>query len=165
MGPVFVSKPSGGWRFCLDFRGKRIVPDSYPLPLLWDNVRQAAHYTFYITLDLNNGFWNRPLEKSTKPLTALVTHRGQFEFNVLPFGIKNAPGEFQRAVDAAFGDLYGKGVLTYIDDIVIYGNEIHDVLDVLIRCLNYGFFIKMRKCEFLKPRVELLGHVISCGGV
>ena len=169
--PVFVRKPTGEWRFCLDYRllNLRIIADGYPLPLLWENLQSAAHHKYYITLDLNNGFWNLPLDEKSKPLTAIMTHMGQFEFNVLPFGIKNSPGEFQRAVDTAFSDLYGKGVLTYIDDIVIYGNDLSTMFnlfeEVLRRCLDVGFFVKVRKCEFLAPRVLLLGHIISESGI
>lgn len=58
--------------------------------------------------------------------TAIVTSKGIYEFNVLPFGIKNSPGEYQRAMDIVLGDSYGKGVLCYIDDIVIYGHTLSD---------------------------------------
>ena len=155
----------------MDFRlvNKRIVADSYPLPLLWDNLQLAAHHEYYITLDLNNGFWNLPLAEASKPITALITHLGQFEFNVLPFGIKNSPGEFQRAVDTVLGDLYGTGVLAYIDDIVIYANDLDSLFtlfeQVLSRLLNAGVYIKIRKCEFILSSAPLLGHVISRAGI
>eukprot|EP01071_Lankesteria_metandrocarpae_P013289 Lankesteria_metandrocarpae@DN6986_c0_g1_i1.p1 len=120
--PVFVKKPDGSWRMAVDYRAvnKQIKFDAYPLPLIWDNLQSAAGYCYYTCLDGMWGFWNIPLSPQNKKVTALLTHRGSFEFNVLPFGIKNSPTEFQRAMDAMFGDLCHKGVLCYIDDIVIY---------------------------------------------
>ena len=123
--PVFVKKKTGEWRLCLDYRAvnKRMTPDAYPIPLVWENVQMAAHHRLYTCMDCNWGFWNVPLEEESKAYTAIVTHKGSFEFQVVPFGIKNSPGEYQRAMDLIFGDLYCKGVLCYIDDITIYSDE------------------------------------------
>jgi len=169
--PVFVKKKTGEWRLCLDYRqvNKRMESDAYPIPLIWENLQLAAHHKFYICVDCNWGFWNIPLEKESRQYTALVTHRGMYEFTVLPFGLKNSPSEYQRAMDIAFGDLYDKGVLCYIDDIVIFGNTIDAVLElfsmVLQRCRDYGFYLKLSKSVFLKEDVKLLGHRIGYQGI
>lgn len=113
--------------------------DAYPLPLLWDQLLQAAHHKYYICLDLNWGFWNLPLHPDSREYTALMTHKGCFEFTVLPFGIKNSPSEFQRMMDMVLGSLYGKGVSCYIDDIAIYANE----FDVCIMLLGQVFSTTM----------------------
>ena len=42
---------------------------------------------------------------------------------VMFFGETNAPSIFQRYMDKAIGDLYGRGIECYIDDIIIYGNS------------------------------------------
>ena len=98
--PVFVRKKTGEYRMCLDYRklNKRMKADAYPLPLIWENLQKAAGHKWYNCLDCNWGFWNIPLEESSKEYTAFITNKGSFEFNVLPFGIKNSPGECQRAV-------------------------------------------------------------------
>jgi hypothetical protein len=169
--PVFVKKPDGKWRLCLDYRAvnKRMKTDVYPIPLLWDNLQQAAGHNVYTTLDLQWGFWNLPLDESCKEYTAIITHKGTFEFEVLPFGIKNSPGEFQRAMDTVFGDLYRKGVLCYVDDIVIYANDasegITQLEEILKRCTSWGLSLNFKKCSFLSESVKLLGHVISEAGI
>ena len=115
------------------------------------------------------GFWNILLAKASRDVTAVLTHRGLFEYNVLPFGIKNSPGEFQRAMDRLFGDLYYKGVLCYIDDIVIYTDTWEEHLrlveEVLRRCSTGELFLKVTKSEIAKPEVSLLGHVVGCTGI
>ena len=91
----------------IDYRevNRQMTSDAYPLPLMWDNIQRAAHHEYYVVLDANWGFWNIPLAEESKKFTAFVTHKGIFEFNVLPFGLKNAPGSFQRVMDDLFGHL------------------------------------------------------------
>lgn len=169
--PVFVRKKDGGWRICLDYRrvNARMEPDGYPLPLLWPNLQMASGHAYYVCLDCNWGFWNVRLSESAKQYTALITHKGTFEFNVLPFGIRNSPGEFQRAIDQVLGDLYGSGVLCYVDDIVVYANSTSELLKllraVLIRCRESGLYLKLAKSEFVKTEVRLLGHVVGLWGI
>ena len=169
--PVFVQKKNRDWRLCLDFRqiNRRMISDAYSLPLLWDNLQMAAHHNYYTCLDCNWGFWNIPLEEESKQYTALITHKGMFEFNVLPFGIKNSPAAFQRAMDTVFGDLFGQGILCYVDDIVIYANTIPRLLElleeVLKRCLRSGFYLKFVKSDICKQYVTLLGHKVGRNGI
>lgn len=169
--PVFVKKKDSAWRMCLDYRqvNARMEADGYPLPLLWPNLQLASGSLWYTCLDCNWGFWNIPIAEESKKFTALVTHMGSYEFNVLPFGIRNSPGEFQRAMDMILGDLYGKGLLCYVDDIVIYGQNEQAVLnlfeEVLRRCVHEGLFLKLSKSEWFKPEVRLLGHLVGRWGI
>ena len=130
--PHFVKKQTGEWRMVLDYRpvNKVMESDAYPLPLIWENLQKAAHHRYYTTLDANWGFWNVPLEEESMQYTAIVTYRGTFEYTVIPFGIKNSPGEFQRAMNVLFESVTNKGVLVYVDDIVIFADtlEEHDRL-------------------------------------
>ncbi|EZG42850.1 Gag-pol polyprotein, partial [Gregarina niphandrodes] len=105
-----------------------MTADSYPLPRIWDHLRRAAGQRYYCTLDMNSGFWNVPIEEGSKALTAFITPIGLFEFNVIPFGIKNSPAEFQRAMDSCFAPLLGDNAFCYIDDIVICGKDFEGVI-------------------------------------
>ena len=169
--PVFVTKKDGGWRLCLDYRplNNRMKGDAYPIPLLWSNVQKAAGNQYYICLDCNWGYWNVPLSEGSKQYTALITHKGTFEFNVLPFGIKTSGSWFQRAIDNVLGHLYHKGVLSYIDDIIIFGNSIEEVLalldEVLTECVKRGLYLKMAKAQLFCSEVKLLGHVVNASGI
>ena len=167
--PVFVKKKDGGWRFCLDYRklNKQMKSDRYPIPLLWQMVQEAAHHRWYVCLDLNWGYWNLPLDPSSREYTGLLTPRGLFEFVVLPFGIKNSPGEFQRMMDCVLQGL--KGVVVYIDDIVIYGDDCDEILVRLVavfsRLKEKGLFIKLAKTELFKDNVKMLGHIVGLEGI
>ena len=169
--PVFAKKKDGGWRLCLDYRrlNEQMEADRYPIPLLWEQVQSAAHHRYYICLDLNWGFWGLPLAEECRQYTAFVTHRGMYEFTVLPFGIKNSPPEFQRMMDSVLGSMYSEGVLCYIDDIIIFANDVTECLNLMRRVfellLAAGLFIKLSKSLILHDQVKLLGHRVGCDGI
>ena len=51
---------------------------------------------YFTTLDLKSGYWQIPLDDQDKEKTAFCCHRGLYEYNVMPFGLANAPGIFQE---------------------------------------------------------------------
>ena len=170
--PVFVKKKgTDRLRLCLDYRqvNERLNADAYPLPLLWDRVQAAAGFKHYVCIDLNTAFWNVPLAEESKPVTALITHKGLFEFNVLPFGIKTCPSMFQRALDSTIGCMESKNVLCYLDDIVIAADDIGSLLnltdEVLTLCEEAGFQLRPDKCEWVHSEVRLLGFIVNKNGI
>jgi len=64
-------------------------------------VQEVAGHKYYITLDLNWGFWNVPVTPGASDLLSFVCSYGQFAFNVIPFGCKISPSHFQFAVEWA----------------------------------------------------------------
>jgi hypothetical protein len=52
--------------------------------------------------------------------TAFSTTSGNYEYLVIPYGLKNAATIFQSFVDEILRDLRGQGVVVYIDNILIY---------------------------------------------
>jgi hypothetical protein len=56
--------------------------------------------------------------------TAFTCRYGTFEFNVMPFGLMNAPSTFQRVMNNIFMPLLDDGVLVYMDDILVYSKDV-----------------------------------------
>ncbi|XP_076627732.1 uncharacterized protein LOC143344962 [Colletes latitarsis] len=84
--------------------------------------------------------------------------------------VKKRDGTARLFVNTAFKDLIEeKIVLTYIDDLVVNATDfevgIQRLKRVLKRATECGLVIKWSKCEFLKTRVEYLGHVVEDGTV
>ena len=169
--PVFAKKKNGRWRMAINYipLNKQMVTDSYPIPLLWGIVQNAAGHRFYTLIDCNWGFWNIALEEGSIMYTAFICPRGIFEFLVLPFGIKNSPSIFQRAMDFVFGKLYANGTKIYVDDIVNYHNawvdHIKAVRDCLTQCRVHQVYVNFYKIHFALPYVELLGHIYCANGI
>lgn len=146
-----------------------MIPDSYPIPRLWSNIQNCAGRKWYIALDLHSGFWNVPVAEECKHLTAFITPMGLFEFNVVPFGIRNSPAEFQRAMDQAFASIIGVNCFVYVDDVVICANTVEECVDRLEQflklCRETGFYIRLDKCEFLKQEINYLGFSVGEHGI
>ena len=58
--------------------------------------------------------------------TAFLTRYGQFEWIVMPFGLCNAPATFMRTMNNLFADLLDKGVIVFLDDILIYSSTLEE---------------------------------------
>ena len=95
---VLVKKKQGGLRFCVDYRKLNDVTrkDAYPLPRIDDALDSLSHACWFSTLDLVSGYWQVEVDPKDRHKTAFITRQGLFEFNVLSFGLCNAPSTFQR---------------------------------------------------------------------
>ena len=93
---VVVEKKGGTSRLCVNYRDLNAVTrdDKYPLPLINDMVKSFRTANWFTTLDLASGYWQVEMKESDKEKTAFITKQGLYEFNVMPFGLKNAPGTF-----------------------------------------------------------------------
>lgn len=74
----------------------------------------------FTTLDLESGYLQVEVQEEDKPKTAFPTPYGLFEFNVMPFGLSNAPATFQRLMQCMLAGLSPEQCLTYIDDIIVF---------------------------------------------
>ena len=95
---VAVGKKDGTKRFCTDFRKLNNISKKprWPLPVIDDMLAALGKAKYFTTLDLKSGYWKIPLNEEDKEKTAFSHHRGLNEYNIMPFGLANAPGVFQE---------------------------------------------------------------------
>ena len=108
--------------------------------------------------------------KSTdREKSVFCTQEGLFEFNVMPFGLCNAPATFQRLMDCVLAGLQWSNCLVYIDDIIIIGRSfeehLHHLQQVLDHLKSAGLKIQPSQSHFLQQKVNFLGHIVSSEGV
>ena len=166
---VIAAKKDGKPRFCVDYRTSNRVmkADRWPLPRIEEIFDDLQGSTVFTTLDLFSGYWQVKMEETSKEMTSFVTRYGTYQFEVMPFGLMNAPATFQRMMDFVLQDI--PFVRVYIDDVVIFSKSLEEhvthLKEVMGRISENGLKIKLSKCFFAQPKIRLLGHVVDKDGI
>ena len=166
---VIATKKDGGPRFCVDYRklNRIMVADRWPIPFVDEILESLSGSKYFTSIDLFSGYWQIRMDEACKRKTTFRCRYGTFQFEVMPFGLMNAPATFQRMMDEILQDL--DFVKVYIDDIVIYSKTKEDHLMHLQKTLellhDHGLKLKLKKSSFMMPEVVLLGHVVDNEGV
>jgi hypothetical protein len=166
---VMVPKLDGSLRFCVDYRKLNaiLVPDTFPLPRMDECIDSLGKAAIFTTLDCNSGYWQIPVDPSDRDKTTFTSHYGIYRFIRLPFGLRNAPGTFQRAVDIILSGVKWKTYLVYLDDVIVFSSSreahMHHVDEALTLLERAGLYLKLARCQFFKDTFNYLGHVIRPG--
>ena len=168
---VLVPKKDGTIRFCVDYRKLNAitVKDSYALPRIDDALATLSGNKFFTSLDLAQGYYQIPMSDKDKEKTAFITDSGLWQFNVMSFGLTNAPATFQRYMDTTLAGLKWNILLIYIDDFLIFSktfeDHLRDVETVLDRLLDANMTLKPSKCHLFQRELLYLGHIVSAEGI
>jgi hypothetical protein len=168
---LFVKKKDGSLRLCVDYqRLNRVTKkDRYPLPLITDLLDAPAKAHVYTKLDMKHAYYLVRIAEGDEYKTTFRTKYGSFEWRVMPFGLMNAPAVFQQFVNDIFADMLDISVVLYLDDILIYSDNMEDhkkhVQEVLHRLRHHGLYCTLSKSEFHKDTVEFLEYVLSPNGL
>lgn len=161
---VCVPKKGGEIRICVDFRKLNQVnkKDAYPMPNLEEVVGSITKARYFTCLDVKSGYHQIVVQESDREKNAFVTQDGLYEFNVLPFGLCNAPATFQRLMNKILAPVLGDRVVVYLDDILIYSYDYEEHLATLARVIfllkKAGIKLNMRKCMFGLRELTFLGY-------
>ena len=170
--PVTLAmKKNGKYRFCVAYIGLNSVTEreSWPLPNIEEILDNLAGYDYYSTLDGFSGFNTIPIREEDRHLTTFRTPFGTYCYNMMPFGLKNAPHTYCRYVYTVFRSLLGRCVQTYMDDVAVYSRTLddhfRDLKDTFELSSAGNMKINPTKAHFACQSVEFLGHVISKQGI
>jgi len=155
----------------LDFRdlNDKTVGDAYPLPNITEILDQLGGAKYFLVFDLASGFHQIKMHPKDSHKTAFSTPHGHYEFDRMPFGLKNAPATFQRLMDLILSGMQGSKIFVYLDDIVLYASSLteHEIKfeKLITRLREVNLKLQPDKCEFLRKKVTYLGHIIGEDGV
>ncbi|XP_037930328.1 uncharacterized protein LOC119665079 [Teleopsis dalmanni] len=161
---LLVKKKNGEHRLCVDYRriNQFTRKECYPMPNIEESLQEATKYRIYISLDLNCGYYQIPIERNSRKYTAVVVPDGMYEFKRMPFGLKNAPVLFQQLMAKIKTRLEPSDMIHYMDDMLVGGNDEEELLGKFQRILGvikeFNLTLNLKKCEFLKDTIQFLGH-------
>lgn len=118
---TLVRRKDGLVRFCIDYRAPNKITHKnvYLMPRI-DDALDSLQGVEFSSLDLRSGYWKIPMHEADKNKTVFATPDGLYKFNVMPFGLCNAPATYECMIDALLRSLKWKTCLCYLDDIVIF---------------------------------------------
>ncbi|GKC40401.1 putative reverse transcriptase domain-containing protein [Tanacetum coccineum] len=168
---LFVKKKDGSFRMCIDYweLNKLMVKNRYPLPRIDNLFDQLQGSSVYYKIDLQSGYHQLRVREEDISKTSFRTWYGHYEFQVMSFGLTNAPAIFMDLMNRVYKPYVDKFVIVFIDDILIYlkrKKEHEEHLEAILKLLKKEeFYAKFAKCEFWIPKVQFLGHMIDSQGI
>ena len=169
---VYVPKPSGEIRICVDYVQLNSVTkkDSYPVPRAEGPQQKLAGKKVFSKLDLRSAYWQFPMQPQSVEKTAFCPGPGYglWEFTRMPYGLTGATQTCQRGLDNILQDCKDC-VDNYVDDCIVFSDNmathIQDLKRVLHKLSAAGFTLRGSKCFFGKNNTTHLGFDYSADGV
>ncbi|GBG75096.1 hypothetical protein CBR_g19609 [Chara braunii] len=168
---LFVPKKGGTLRMCIDYRGLDAitVKNAERPPRIDDLLDRVQGCRYFTKIDLKSGYHQIAIRPEYQHKTAFQTRYGLYEFVVMPFGLCNAPGTFQHAMNRIFHEYLDKFIVVYLDDILIFSRtaqEHAEHLKIVLGLLRqHQYKVNLEKCEFGRTKILYLGHEISADGL
>ena len=173
LNPLSIcEKKDSSIRACLDARklNMKVISDEKPIPRISCMLSKLANKKLFSSVDLVKGYHQIKLSEESQLATAFSVDSGQvYCYQRLPFGIKSAGAEFQRAMETVLSDLLDTVCMNYLDDIICCGNDLEEQcknLDLLFtRLAKHGLKLRPSKCKLFKRKIKFLGHEVSEDGI
>jgi len=168
---LFVKKKDGSLHLCVDFHSLNCISkkDRYPLPLISNLLDSPRKAQVYSKIDLRHAYHLVCITDGNEWKTTFRTRYESFEWSIMPFGLTNAPTAFQQFMNNIFSNLLDVYVMIYLDDILIYSNNMskhhQHVKEVLKHLCKAGLYAKAEKCKFHSKSVEYLGYILFPSGL
>lgn len=167
---LVIPKKNGSFRTVFDYRGpneitKRLQTTLKDFRLL---VTEIGGASIFSTIDLKSGYHQLRIHPDTIPYTAFKVPSGTYEWNVLPFGLCDAPQVFGLYMTQLLNPC-ADFCRVYLDDVLIFSanadehqQHVRRVLDILY---DNDHVVNWEKSVFARPQVEWVGHLLSQDGI
>ena len=165
---ILVRKKDSSYRFVVDYRdlNKATKKDAYPAANWQDMLDKMDGSRVFSFLDGASAYWSVPIREEDREKTAFSIPRGQFEMNVMAFGLCNSQSTYQRVIDQVLSQV--PQVEAYIDDACVHTHDAEEHLTHLKKTLEAyktaNMQLRLDKCRFGYDKGEFVGHEISGEG-
>ena len=135
---MLVKKKDGSFRLCVDYRqlNKFTVKNKYSLPRIDDLMDQLRGASVFSKIDLWLGYHQIKVKAEDIQKIAFRTRYNHYEYQVMPFGVINAPAIFMDYMNRIFHPFLDQFVVVFIDDILIYSKTLEEHLRIVLQILK-----------------------------
>ncbi|PIK41770.1 hypothetical protein BSL78_21380 [Apostichopus japonicus] len=146
----------------------KTIKDAYPIPRIDESI-DALHGTkWFLPSTFFQGIIKLPWKRLINIRQVFTTPFGLYEYNRMPFGLSNAPGTFQRLMQACLHDNSSPLCFATSRHPVFsksFDDHLVNLQRVFDRLRQQGLKIKPSKCTFFQSEVKYLGHRVTADGV
>ncbi|GJY03748.1 reverse transcriptase domain-containing protein [Tanacetum coccineum] len=153
-----------GWRVCIDYRklNNTTRKDHFSLPFIDQMLERLARHEYYCFLDGFSGYFQIPIAPEDQEKTTFTCPYGTFTYKRMPFGLCNAPANFQHCMSAIFHELTEDSIEVLMDDFSVFGSSFYHCLKnlekMLKRCKETILVLNWEKCHFMVKEGIVLDH-------
>ncbi|POM65523.1 Hypothetical protein PHPALM_18745 [Phytophthora palmivora] len=159
-----VKRPStSDYHQTVDYRPANALtePIAGVMPSIEVALEHCRGKAFYALFDFLKGFWQLPLHESCREFLSYMTDKGVFTPTRVPQGSTDAALHFQSTVEMVLGDLVGKCVIVWIDDLLVFAesaDQLVESIDAILQKLDeHGFILNPKKCSLFLTE-DGIGH-------
>ena len=91
----------------------------YHIPNKQDLLKRLHSAVVYSKLDTKSGFWQVQIKEEDRYKTVFTVLFCHYELNVMPFGFKNVPSEFENIMNDIFNPNF-QFIIVYINDALVF---------------------------------------------
>jgi hypothetical protein len=170
--PILLAKMNdGGSRLGVDYCALNLatVKNRYPVPLTSETLDSVCKAKILTKLDYRSLYTLIRIKDGNEYMMAVSMCYDQFEYQLTPYGLTNAPVIFQSHINDSLRPYIDDFIVCYLYDILIYstnekGHEQH-VRQALQRLWEFSLCCRAEKCQFGILEDCFLGIVITPDGV
>ena len=161
-----LNNKDGTMRMCIDYRQlkKMNIKNRYPLPRINELFNKVGGSKIFPNIDIRYRYHHVRIHDEDIHKTSFCTRYGQYQFVVISLGLTNAPANFMCMMNDIFSRHLDKFILVFIDEILVYSKnkeEHKEHLCIVLQVLReHHLYAKFSKCDFYKPQIQYLGHII-----
>lgn len=164
-------KSDGSWRLAVNFKNlnRKTKLPSVPIHNAHNILRRLPGGGYFSRIDLKSGFWQIPLAKESRHMTAFYANGILYQWKVLPFGLSGAPVTFVTLMNRVLENYVGDFAFVYFDDIILRSDNFEEHLvhlrKVLEKLQHANLSINLKKSQFARVQIEFLGYIIGQHGL